>query len=131
MIYLSYFAMLRNHRNEIPNPLSIAIYAPKKFHGGSLPLLAPDRDLLRKWHDGDINQQEFKVRYLKGLVDKEINAAVLVRMIPDNSTLVCWEDPSKFCHRKILGDLLQSQKIQVKEWSPNRHFIPGTLFKRL
>jgi uncharacterized protein (DUF488 family) len=92
------------------NQASIANTAPKGWVGPTLRELAPG-GIVWQLQKGKITESEYTEAYmkqLKTLDEKGYNWQQL-----DGKTLLCWEAAGKFCHRKLLGEFLQSKGFQV------------------
>lgn len=93
--------------------------------------LAPSLDLLNDYKGGLIKSAEYKERYLKELSSTYPNnklslvAESLVSLNEKygNVVLMCWEGPSKFCHRHTLSKELNkylSEDNQITELDNNK-----------
>lgn len=71
--------------------------------------LAPSAELLNDSRKKKISWNEYEERYLKEMQNKE----GLIRKLKERSdsgeliTLLCWEKDDKFCHRRLLKDLIE------------------------
>ena len=122
MIYTSYFAKLKSLPDNVI-PISICAKAPSWYSGLQYKKLAPKYDFFMKWkenHDNDYYTKCFNEQVLDKLdVDKVIDE--IGYMIAYNSNkdicLMCYEKPSDFCHRHLVADWLNENRIECKEWS--------------
>lgn len=88
--------------------------------------LFPDWDLVNGFKAKTISEIEYRKRYLflieeriggimydlkKGYLGPEKTLEVLD--IEDEDTLLCWEHFGNFCHRIIVADLLEKNRIEV------------------
>lgn len=65
---------------------------------------APDKTLLKAWHDNAISWDEYIFRYLS-LID----GRGLSLELKDNDCLLCFEKVPDCCHRLILSELLKAK----------------------
>lgn len=99
-MYTSYFAKSTHH----PKAVCIAIRRPSFFKRRSYPKLAPKQWILKKYKkDGD--EKSYKEQYCKHVLDK-LNPAEVYKELGEDAVLVCWEGPTKFCHRHIVAEWL-------------------------
>ena len=124
MIYTSYFAKLKSLPDNII-PISICGKAPDWYKGLQYKKLAPKYDFFMKWkenHDNDyyikcFNEQVLDkldiITVLRDLID-------LTNAIEDpigkEVCLICYEEPSDFCHRHLVADWLKKNGCKCKEW---------------
>lgn len=95
------------------NGISIALSAPDTFRGPSYRVLFPTRNLLynyRKNLDVGIYEATFKEEVLD-LLKPEVVFGDL-----KGKTLLCWEEPGAFCHRRLVAKWLHDELgIEVVE----------------
>lgn len=103
--------MTSNYQNCVTeNGISISGDGGKKanFNGPSISKLAPKKEFWKVWHNniGKIPEEEntrYYVReYYKQVLSK-LDPEDVLKMIPDGSILLCYEDHDDFCHRHIFA----------------------------
>jgi len=114
-MYTSYFGNLRN----VANPLSIAGKCPKWYTGPEFKILAPKWSFFTDYKQGLIDELEYGRQY-KELVLDPLNVistySFLTQTYGDDVTLLCYEKPSEFCHRKIVAGWIEfNLGIRIKE----------------
>lgn len=99
----SYFANLKN----VTNPLSISFRAPVWYKGPEYQTFAPRYEFLTSYKNGVIDKDEYTVEF-KRLVLDELNAKdvwdEIVTRYGEDVTLLCYEKPGEFCHRRLVAD---------------------------
>jgi len=71
--------------------------------------VAPSSDLLNKYRNKKIDWDEYEVIYLKEMEDKK-ELIEKLRTRSDRGeiiTLLCWEKDDRFCHRRLLKNLIE------------------------
>lgn len=101
MIYTSYYA----NRNLYNAPLGlrligISLKIPVWFKGSAFRNLAPTPEIL------NIKDSRIYTRRYRDVVLSRLDP-VRVYKILDNSVLLCWESPEKFCHRHLVAQWLE------------------------
>lgn len=123
MIYTSYFAQLRNLPKDI-TPFSICGKAPDWYRGFQYKKLAPKYDFFMKWketHDNDYYIKCYQEQVLAKLTPVEV-IMDLSRLdygfnVGENTVaLICYEEPTKFCHRHLVADWLNNFGYEVREY---------------
>ena len=72
--------------------------------------LAPSIELLNGYRDKKIDWNEYEKRYLREMEDKE----GLIKELKNRSdegeviTLLCWEKDDRYCHRRLLKNLIEN-----------------------
>lgn len=122
-VWTSCFARAR----ETPGPLSIARLTPPWFRaewpGREWKALAPSWRLVREAKDGIIDRVEYVRRYQSEVLDLLDTKEALreLEAFGPRLTLLCWEAPGVFCHRRLAAQWLASALgIDVPEWSAER-----------
>ena len=78
------------------------------FKGNCLPEFAPKKDFWRVWHSniGKISEEEntryYVEQYYKQVLSK-LDPEKMLEKIPDGSILLCYEEPTEFCHRHLVA----------------------------
>ncbi len=101
MIYTSYYA----NRNLYNAPIwlrliGISLKIPAWFKGGAFRHLAPTPEIL------NIKDSRIYTRRYREVVLSVLDP-VKVYHVLDDSALLCWESPEKFCHRHIVAQWLE------------------------
>lgn len=98
----SYFANLKN----VSNPLSISGKAPDWYTGPQCKILAPKWEFFNDYKNGVITADEYTDQFYK-LVLKPLNVYdtyhMLIKEYGEDVTLLCYEKPGQFCHRRIVA----------------------------
>lgn len=104
MIQTSYFANIKNLPTGLKK-VSISRFSPKWADIDSIAIeLAPSKELLEKYKQGLITEEEYTVIYKKETLDKLDPFSIYRRY--KNSIFLCYEKDSDFCHRKLVSDWL-------------------------
>lgn len=98
---------------EEPNAVSIARRHPDSFSGAEYLKLAPSWELVNAYKRGQITTEEYTKIYQQVL--SQLNPADVVAELGPNPILLCWEAPSKFCHRHLVADWLMHTGFAVSE----------------
>lgn len=115
VIYTSYFANLRNVPSSI-EPIAISLFVPNFYNGKRAIDLAPSKEILNSYKAGEINESEYKKMYLDLLESRIVSIEDWLSYFEQHSVvLVCYEGKDKFCHRHILGELLEGLGFEVME----------------
>ncbi len=106
-IYTSYFANLRKIPDNII-PISICRKSPKWYNGLEYKGLAPSQSLLSAWQR-EPNEKAYREVFNNLLKHLNIQAILFDLSNMSNGkdiVLVCYEHPSKFCHRHLVAKWL-------------------------
>lgn len=100
-------------------PLSISGRAPDWYAGPQLRLLAPKRGFFDAWAAGEIDDDGY-VRAFRAQVLAPLDPAQVFRRIVEahgpDVTLLCYEPPGQFCHRRIVAQWFeQALGVSVPE----------------
>jgi len=105
----SYFAI----SHSLPNAVSIAAKSPDFYNGREFLPLAPTWDIYSEYKRTK-DTELFTSRYVE-----EILLPLDPQEIYDDfrySVILCWESPSKFCHRRIVAKWLEdSLNVRIPE----------------
>lgn len=114
-ITTSYFGNIRN----VKNPLSIAGKAPKWYNGNEYKMLAPTYNILMDYKNKDINEHEYTIRFYYEVLYKYNPGDLLKALINqfgNNVTLMCYEKPGEFCHRRLVANYInESLNLNISE----------------
>ena len=75
--------------------------------------LAPSRELLKCYKNGEINWKKFEKKFLKQMNEQDSKKTIktLANMAKNNSvTLLCYEKKESNCHRYLIHDLVLNQR---------------------
>lgn len=119
MLYLNYLSNIDNTPKGAQKYLVVRI-PPKHFNPYQhpdihhKPQLSPSRELLLASKNGDIPFEEFKNRFLKEINTRhDLKQAIreLVDTLQSGKSvcLVCYEEQSEDCHRKLIADYLKKE----------------------
>ena len=103
MIFTSYFSNIKN----VKNPIAICAKSPNWYTGPEFKPLAPKYSFFNEYKTGKISKIEFTKDYLKEVLSLlnplEVELQLLA-LYPNEKdiTLLCFEEPHKFCHRQIV-----------------------------
>ena len=122
-IYTSYFSNLKNLPDDII-PISIAGKAPDWYNGLQYKKLAPKYDFFMEWkknHDNDYYISCFNEQVLSKLDARQVFVD-LIELTPTSITLpkialICYENPSDFCHRHLVANWLNKNGYECEEWT--------------
>lgn len=102
-------------------PFSIALKPPKNWNGFQYRALAPKEEFFYKWRDNRNN--EYYTEHFNSEVLEKLDAKTVVedlQMIAkgyDSIALVCYEQPTEFCHRHLIAEWLQKDGFEVVEFT--------------
>jgi hypothetical protein len=106
---MSYFA--RAHKE--PNAVSIALSSPSWYKGRKYRALAPTWEMLNGYKEGK-NEDIYIAAYQKIL--DGLDAQRVYDELGEDAILLCWEHPSRFCHRKLVAEWFKEKLgVTVKE----------------
>jgi len=103
----SYFAKLKS----ITNPLSISGKAPDWYSGPQYRILAPKYGFFSAYKAGEIDSVGYTECYYDQVL-RHLDASqvyqYLVQTYGENVTLLCYEKPGDFCHRRLVADWFET-----------------------
>ena len=95
--------------------VAICIYPPVDWTGLQYPALAPDRQTFYAIKEGAITKEQYEKLYRENVLAK-LDPKAIYEMFKHN-VLLCWEEPGKFCHSRIVAAWIQENLgIEVPEW---------------
>lgn len=104
----SYFGNIQN----VANPLSISGKAPDWYTGNQFKLLAPKLEFFTRYKNGELDAngytKEYYAKVLGHLNAKEIYDR-LITTYGENVTLLCYEKPGEFCHRRLVANWFETE----------------------
>ena len=93
-----------------PRAVSIARYppwrGPSAFKGKRYLALAPSIGLLKAWKAGEISQAEYTQRFYQETLSF-LDPGQVFQELGAEAILLCYEDPGKFCHRRLVASWLE------------------------
>lgn len=98
----SYFARLRTLDISEDLLVSIALKSPPGFRGRKYKSLAPSWSLLQYYRESH-DEEGYTNLYLRQIL-QTLDPHVVLRDLGEDSILLCWESPGKFCHRRIVAN---------------------------
>jgi len=102
----SYFGNIKN----VETPVSICGKAPTWYDGPQFKALAPKYDFFRAYKNGEIDEvgytEQFERRVLMSL-DPVWVYRYLLNVHGERVSLMCYEKPGEFCHRRIVAKWLE------------------------
>lgn len=115
MITTSYFTKTK----LIANPISISSKTPYWFTGKHFQLLAPPYSLVIDFKNNQISEEEYVQLYLEKVLNPLDPTDIYTQIIAtfgENATLMCYEKPGQFCHRRIVASWIElSMDIHIPE----------------
>lgn len=117
MIHTSNYNRQGTNTKAIAISYSIIPAIRSWFSGKHLPALGPSGDLLGRYKDGSVTEEEYVFEYISLLTKRKITPEIVLEMVPDGSVLLCYERPFEFCHRSILSEYVyRGTGICFPEW---------------
>ncbi len=112
MILTSYFSNWRKFP-ENTKTISVSRFPPKwaKFDE-QLNELAPSSNLLMRYKNNEINEEDYEREYLIQL--SQLNVFDIAAKI-QGSVLLCFEKSGEFCHRNLIRKWLKENGIESEE----------------
>jgi len=112
-IYTSNYA--RNSNN--PHAVSISASSPPHFEGKRINLLAPTWDMIKKYKQGKINEEQYSQLYIDLLKSRNLTPESIYNSIPHRTVMLCYEKRGDFCHRRVLAEWIeQALGVEIPEW---------------
>lgn len=107
MLYTASYLEPKNHHGSL---ICISRSIPKGFKvAKNLPFLIPDANLLNDWKAKTIDEEIYTQRYREQIKQswKKVKTWLDSLEAKEHQTLLCWEKSGSFCHRKLVGKLIQ------------------------
>ena len=118
-----FFESLKHHRVErlidvrVNNTSQLAAFAKRDdltYFLGELvgaeyvhePLLAPTKELLKAYRDGDVDWNSYEKAFLDLMVERRIEDAVSREVFDKRTVLLCSEPTPERCHRRLVIEYL-------------------------
>jgi len=113
----SYFGNLK----LVKNPVSISGKAPFWYEGPEFKVLAPKYGFFSDYKAGKINAAEYTVQFYKQVLEPLDPIKIyqdLISKYGSDVTLLCYEKPGDFCHRRLVAAWLEAaNNIMIPERS--------------
>ncbi len=118
MIYTGYFDKLDDYTQIGLVPVCVAGYPPKGFKGVCYPILAPKKVWWQEWHDKNLSNDWYELKYRETVLDKLSPFQVRddMQSFGKDIVMLCYEKPSAFCHRHLIAKWMNAYKIPVREY---------------
>lgn len=74
-----------------------------------MPTLAPSHELLNAYHRGEVNWDQFVVRFTKEVPKRNKKFVELLADMASKRdvTILCWEETPEMCHRRLVAEACQ------------------------
>lgn len=81
-----------------------------------MPTLAPSTELLKEYHEKQIDWTEFEKRFAKEVLETKNNYLEIVSDMAKKQTitLLCWEETPEMCHRRLVAERIQKLNPSLK-----------------
>ena len=73
-----------------------------------MPDLAPTRELLKAYRDGEISWDDYEAQFLALMAERRIEE-LPIQALMDNACLLCSEETADQCHRRLVAEYLQGK----------------------
>jgi hypothetical protein len=87
----------------------------------------PTGNMLYAYKEKRMNEYEYSYKYMELLVKRDVSFKSVIRSFAnglDAIEFLCWERTGDFCHRYILGFLIEKiAQMDVKEITPSGEII--------
>lgn len=103
MIYTSYFSNPLIWQSRLQK-IAISLKVPYNCHCEHYILLAPTKGILTLAREKKF--EEYRKRYYEEILSR-MDVKRTYRYL-NNSIILCWERPERFCHRHIVAEWLQA-----------------------
>jgi hypothetical protein len=111
-IYTSNYASIRKLPAHL-TPVSISVGVPKWFKGHVEKRLAPTWVMMKK------PREVYDSMFAEAL--SKLDAERIVKSLPENPVLLCYEAHNDWCHRRMVAEWLENEMgIVVPEWGFDR-----------
>jgi len=81
-----------------------------------MPTLAPSTKLLKEYHDKKISWSKFEEKFKENVLRKQTEYLdILINIDKKNTiTLLCWEETTEKCHRRLVTAKLKKMNPRIK-----------------
>ena len=117
MLTLASWYQRENWRGK---PMRVSRYAGRglkksQYGWGVVRCLAPDWELVKAFRSGMLSQEEYSAAYRRGLEESwgEVQSWLSSLSPDEDITLLCHEPEGKFCHRRLIGELVKRYRPDV------------------
>ncbi len=103
----SYFGNAAN----VSCPVSISRFPPRWWTGHCYPKLAPTAAILRAYKYDGMTKPEYELAFLQEVLFKLNPKKTYEELLAfgESPTLLCFEKPGQFCHRRLVADWLRDE----------------------
>lgn len=119
MLYINYLANIKNTPERVKKYLIVRI-PPKHFNFFQnsdikhMPQLSPSQNLLYSYKNKNISFNQFKEKFVNEIENRQDMKQAIEKLVKDlkhgeNICLICYEEDSNECHRKIIADYIKSK----------------------
>ena len=124
MLYTNYFSNIKNY--DPTKVFAVTASKPEFLKGGYLKVVAPKYEWVEKYKNKEITADQYTEKYIAYLNANKEKILQVIKSLPDESMLCCYESPDKFCHRHVLAKWLNENKVKIIEF--NEKFTKVYLF---
>lgn len=113
MIYTGYYANMK----KMPENERYALVSISRGNPSWMPDLLDVIELKPSWEMVELAKSHDYERYVQMYQEKlsRVRLQDILNQIPDESILLCYESPDKFCHRHMVRNWLNSYGILCRE----------------
>ena len=121
-IYTSNYARISQFIKEVPDARIVATSCwVARWHKGAVHEqrldLAPTWEIVDAIKKEEITWEEYAEAYLNLLQERKVDPKKLIKELPNNTFLLCFESPTDHCHRFLLADWVRANTgFQIEEW---------------
>ena len=81
----------------------------------------PTWEMVRAIKDGKMTTDKYETQYLNLLKERKVSANKLIKELPNDTFLLCFESPTDFCHRHTLANwVYEHTGVELVEWKTKR-----------
>ena len=78
------------------------------------PLLAPTRELLKAYRDGDLDWDSYEAAFMELMAERRIEDVIPTELFEKRTVLLCSEPTPERCHRRLVVEYLDRAWGDVK-----------------
>jgi uncharacterized protein YeaO (DUF488 family) len=119
MLYINYLANIKNTPEGVKKYLIVRI-PPKHFNFFQnpdikhMPQLSPSQNLLYSYKNKKISFDQFKEKFAHEIENRQDMKQAIEELVRDlnrgeDICLICYEEDSNECHRKIIADFIKDK----------------------
>ena len=76
------------------------------------PLLAPTKELLKRYQDKEIKWDEYEARFVDLMTERHIEDRIDPTVLGSRTVLLCSEHTADRCHRRLVAEYLREHRYQ-------------------